>query len=53
MCMVYSSACGAQLIHFSYATNMSHPQESGYMQATYIIPFDTTARNEQHVRVVQ
>ena len=40
--------------------NMSRPQESGYMQATYKkrkhvknIPFDTTARNKQHVRVVQ
>ena len=43
-----------------YATNMSRPQESGYMQATYKkrkhvkhIPFDTTARNKQHMRVVQ
>ena len=35
MCLVYSSACGNQLIRFSYATNMSRPQESGYMQATY------------------
>ena len=41
---------GAQLIRFSYATNRSRPQESGYMQATYKkrkhvknIPFDTTA----------
>jgi len=35
MCLVYSSACGYQLIRFSYATNLSRPQESGYMQATY------------------
>ena len=40
--------------------NMSRPQESGYMQAIYKerkqvknIPFDTTARNKQQVRVVQ
>jgi len=31
----YSSACGAQLIHLLYMTNMSHPQGSGYMQAMY------------------
>ena len=31
----HSSAFGNQLIRFSYAINMSHPQESGYMQATY------------------
>ena len=31
----YGGACGNQLIRFSYATNMSRPQESGYMQATY------------------
>ena len=35
ICLGYSSACGDQLIRFSYATNMSRPQESGYMQATY------------------
>jgi len=35
VCMCYSSACGAQLIRFSYVTNMSRPQESGYVQATY------------------
>ncbi|KAK2159297.1 hypothetical protein LSH36_155g07024 [Paralvinella palmiformis] len=35
MCLVYSSACGNQLIRFSYATNMSRTQESDYMQATY------------------
>ena len=39
---------------------MSRPQESSYVLATYKklearknIPFDTTARNKQHVRVVQ
>ena len=47
-------------VRFSYATNMSRPQESGYMQATYKkrkhvknIPFDATTRGKQHVRVVQ
>ena len=29
------SACGAQVIRFSYATIMSHPQGSGYMQAKH------------------
>jgi len=29
MCLGYSSTCGAQLIRFSYATNMSRPHESG------------------------
>jgi len=33
--MVYSSACGTQLIRFSYATDMSCPHGNGYMQATY------------------
>jgi len=39
---------------------MSGPQENSYMQATYKkaearknMPFDTTARSKQHVRVVQ
>ena len=35
MCVVYSSDCGNQLIRFSYTTNMSRPQESGYMQLRY------------------
>ena len=38
MYLVYSSACGNQLIRFSYATNMSRSQESGYMQAKYKKP---------------
>ena len=41
---------------FSYATNISRPQESGYRQATYKKGKHvkhTKARRTQHVRVVQ
>ena len=36
MCLSYpSSLWGDQLIRFSFETNMSRPQESGYMEARY------------------
>ena len=43
----------AQNINISkHVTSKSRPQESGY-EARKNIPFDTTARNKQHVRVDQ
>ena len=33
--MGYSSSFGDQLIRFSYVTNVSSPQESGCIKATY------------------
>ena len=35
ICQGYLTACGAQLIRFSFPTNTSCPQKIGYMQATY------------------